>query len=43
MRGGVSYIVKMPSKANNKCMKCYDSGKVHALLILMHIIYMIEQ
>ena len=27
MRGGISYIPKMHSKANNKCMECYDGGK----------------
>ena len=27
MRGGISHIVKILSKANNKYMKCYDSGK----------------
>ena len=27
MRGGTSYKIKRFSKANNKCMKCYDSGK----------------
>ena len=27
MRGGISYIAKRHSKANNKYIKCYDSGK----------------
>ena len=27
MRGGISYIVKRHSKANNKYIKCYDSSK----------------
>ena len=27
MRGGISYIVKIHGKANNKKMKCYDSGE----------------
>ena len=27
MRGSISYIAKRHSKANNKYMKCYDSGK----------------
>ena len=26
-RGGISYITKRYSKANNKCMKHYDSTK----------------
>ena len=27
MRGGMSYIAKRNSKANNKYMKCYDNSK----------------
>ena len=27
MRGGLSYIAKRHSEANNKYMKCYDSSK----------------
>ena len=27
MRGGISYIAKRHSRANNKYMKCYDKGK----------------
>ena len=44
MREGISYISKRHSKANNKYMKCYDSGKESkSLLILMQIICMFEQ
>ena len=27
MREGISYIAKRHSKANNKCMECYDSSE----------------
>ena len=27
MRGGISYIAKIHSKANNKYMECYDSSE----------------
>ena len=40
MRGGISYIAKRYSKANNKYMKSHDSNKKRLLLILMQIIYM---
>ena len=44
MRGGISYIAKRYSKANNKYMKSYDEyKKVNTLLILMQIIYMVGQ
>ena len=43
MRGGISYIATRHSKANNKYMKCYDSGKENnTLLILMQTIFVIE-
>ena len=36
MRGGIYTFIH--SKANNKYMKCYDSGKkINTLLILMQI------
>ena len=33
MRGGISYIAKRYSKANNKYMKCYDSSKESEYII----------
>ena len=35
MRGGLSFIAKRPSKANNKYMKCYDSGKESKYVIYL--------
>ena len=43
MRGGISYISKRFSKANNKYMKDYDSSKVNSLSIWMQTIYMVGQ
>ena len=44
MRGGISYIAKRYSEANNKYVKCYDEYKKESLsYILMQIIYMIRQ
>ena len=45
MRGGISYIAKKYSKTNNKYMESYMIivKKENVLLILMQIIYMIEQ
>ena len=37
MTGGISYIAKQFSRANNKCMKSYNDKKP---TILMQIIYM---
>ena len=42
MRGGISYIPKRFSKANNKYMKSYDDKKPSKYInILMQIIYMV--
>ena len=35
MRGGISYISKSYSKANNKYMKCYDSSKESKFIIYL--------
>ena len=35
MRGGISYIAKRHSKANNKCMKDYDSNKETVFIIYL--------
>ena len=43
MRGGISYISKKYSKANNKYMKYYDSSEVSKFIIWMQIIYMVGQ
>ena len=45
MRGGISYIAKRHSKANNKYMKCYMIvvKKVNTLLILMPMICVVGQ
>ena len=33
MRGGISYNAKRYSKANNKCMKCYDDSKQNKFIV----------
>ena len=44
IRGGISYIAKRFSKANNKYMKSYDDKKqVNILHICMQIIYVVGQ
>ena len=44
MRGGISYIAKKYSKANNKYMNSYDVvKKVNLLRIWMQAIYMVGQ
>ena len=32
MRGGISYIAKGFSKANNKCMKCFDISEEYKFI-----------
>ena len=36
MRGGISYIAKRHSAANNKYMKCYNSGKENKYITYLH-------
>ena len=43
MSGGISYIAKRHSKANNKYSVMIVVKKVNTLLILMQIIYMVGQ
>ena len=35
MRGGISYIAKRYSKANNKYIKCYDSSEESKYIIYL--------
>ena len=35
MRGGISYIAKRYSKANNKYMKCYDEYKENKFIMYL--------
>ena len=37
MRGAISYIAKRCSKANNKCMKCYDSGEESKYITYLYV------
>ena len=37
MRGGISYIAKRHSRANNKYMKCYDSSKESKYIICLDV------
>ena len=37
MRGGISYISKRHSKANNKYMKCYESSKESKYIAYLEI------
>ena len=37
MKGGVSYITKRFSKANNKYMKCYDSSKESKSIVKLDV------
>ena len=44
LRGGISYICKRFSEANNKCMKNYDPTKESKfIIILMQTIFMVGQ
>ena len=36
MRGGISYIAKRYSKANNKYMKCYDEYKENEFIMYLN-------
>ena len=37
MRGGISYIAKRHSKANNKYMKYYDSSKKRKFIMYLNV------
>ena len=37
MRGGISYIAKRQSQANNKCLKDYDDGKESVFIMYLHV------
>ena len=37
IRGGISYIAKRHSKANNKCMKCYDEYKESKIIMYVDV------
>ena len=43
MRGGISYIAKRHSKANNKYMQSYSVNEPSKLHIWNQIIYMVRQ
>ena len=43
MRGGISYIAKRHSKANNKYMQSYNVNEPSKLHIWNQIIYMVRQ
>ena len=42
MRGGISYFAKRHSKANNKYMKCYDSGKESKYVTYLDVNYLYD-